>query len=42
VPASLLLLLLGQPGPDRPGRPFGTAAAAYSETIEIPDFTDGP
>ncbi len=30
-------MLLAQPGPDRKGRVFGTAAAELSETIELPD-----
>ncbi|MBR1837868.1 MAG: hypothetical protein IJ783_11355 [Kiritimatiellae bacterium] len=37
VPAALLLLLLGQAGPQCPARPFGTAAEELSRTIELPD-----
>lgn len=37
VPASLLLMLLRQPGPDRSKAGFGTAERELSETIELPD-----
>lgn len=37
VPASLVLMMLRQPGPGRSKQGFGTAEEELSESIEIPE-----
>lgn len=42
VPLGALLMLLGQAGPERPARPFGSATAELCDRIELPETFDGP